>query len=46
MRVLMSMALVSCYGRVDWVLLDRHLVLHQIVRNSSGVCVGVSERAL
>jgi hypothetical protein len=36
-----SLAFVSCYGRVDWALPDRRLVLHQIGRNS---CMGTSER--
>jgi hypothetical protein len=29
---------VSCYGRSDWALTDRRLILHEIPRNSSGLC--------
>jgi hypothetical protein len=28
----------SCYGRSDWALTDRRLILHKILRNSSGRC--------
>jgi hypothetical protein len=37
------LALVRKYGRADWALPDRRLVLHQIGRNISGLCG--SERA-